>query len=123
MEVIYFILFVILFFTIVNLAIEYMSVGEVYGRHLKLDRIQKLTEDREFELIKSKKDIIHSGDFYIVKLNKPLQKYGICSLNRRYGTANRFTKSCKYVDELFNQFDETKTNKVSNNKKTEGYLK
>ena len=124
MEVIYFILIVFLFFTIVNLAIKYMSVGEVYGWHLKLDSIQKLTKDKEFELHSGGKDIIRSGGFYIVKLKGGLQKYGICSLDRRYGTVNRFTKSCKHVDELFSQFDEVKTNKVSNNKKTtEGYLK
>ena len=124
MEVIYFILIVVLFFTIVNLAIEYMSVGEVYGWHLRLNSVQKLTKDKEFELQSGDKDTIYSGNFYIVKLNKGLQKYGICSLDRRYGTVNRFTKSCKYVDELFSQFDEVKTNKVTNNKKTtEGYLK
>lgn len=96
------ILGLILFFTIINLTINYTALLEVYGENLNTEKLENLIKDKKFKLSKDK-STIYSDNLCIIRFTNDLSlhKYGIFTVNKNYGVVLKGTKSCKIIDKLF----------------------
>lgn len=107
--------------------INFSVTKEVYGDFLTKDKLESLIENKQFTL-NEEGNMIYCDGFYIIEFKRefpffsPFQKYGICSLNKNYGTIRRGSEECKIVDSIFTELKGGGV-KITNAVKTTGYLK